>query len=279
MTVAQEVLRSTLFPGHPYQWTTVGREPSVQAISREDLLAYAREHMRAGNLSLAVFGNITPDDARDLVASALREFPSGDRTRPDPRSLAPELPAVIAQDDPSEQGIVLVGYPGIDILDPRNDALSLLQRISSGLSSDLAIDVRDQRGLAYFVGAMSLVGMEPGFYSFYAGTTAEAMNEVAERIQVEAERLRTEGPREEELQRAVEQAVAEHHMGLQNNLTLAQQCAMFELYGLGYRYALDLEDRLRVLTTEDLRQTADEVLDPERQVQVHLKPVGRRAGP
>ncbi|HMP74279.1 MAG TPA: pitrilysin family protein, partial [Kiritimatiellia bacterium] len=88
MTVAQEVLRNALFPGHPYRWTTAGREPALASITRDDLLHYAQQHLLAGNLSIAVFGNITPDHARDLVAPSLRDLPSGTLART-PRNFPP----------------------------------------------------------------------------------------------------------------------------------------------------------------------------------------------
>jgi len=49
--------------------------------------------------------------------------------------------------EPFEQTVLLAGFPGVSLKDPRSDALALLQTAMSGLSSDLAVSVRDKRGL------------------------------------------------------------------------------------------------------------------------------------
>jgi len=48
--------------------------------------------------------------------------------------------------------------------------MTLLQYVMNGLSSDLGIAVRENRGLAYFVGAYQQIGLEPGAFVVYAGT-------------------------------------------------------------------------------------------------------------
>ena len=48
-------------------------------------------------------------------------------------------------------------------------------------------------GLAYYVGAQNFIGLEPGYFAFYAGTTPEKAGLVEKEMLAEAEMLRVEG--------------------------------------------------------------------------------------
>ena len=93
----------------------------------------------------------------------------------------------------------------------------------------------------------------------YAGTTPEGCPEVEAQIQAQTERLRRTGLRPEEFSRAVEQLVAEQARTLQNNGGMAQQCALDELLGLGYRHSLTTAERLNDLAPDAVRAAAESI--------------------
>ena len=84
-------------------------------------------------------------------------------------------------------------------------------------------------------------------------------------INEQAARLAREGLREDEFRRAVEQLIAAQDMSLQSNSELAMGCAINELYGLGYRHALDQKIRLQNLTPAEVQRVAAHILEPGRQ--------------
>lgn len=276
MYVAQEALRQALFPNHPYRWDAGGSETSVQRITREEIQRLYHHYVSRSNLALAIFGDISADEARTLAESYLSAVPVGAGRVTHVEAPPPTLPVRHEQREPREQAILLMGYPGLDAHDPRNDALSVLQRTLSGLSSDLGIEIREKRGLVYFVGAFSLQALDPGFFAFYAGTHEEALPEVERLINEQAERLVRDGLREEEFRRAREQLLAAQDMSLQNNADLAMSCALNELYGLGYRYNLDRRERLERLTARAVQQVAADLLQPGRQAISVVRPEGKK---
>ena len=265
MYVAQEALRQALFPHHPYRWDAAGSEATVQGLTRDGLQEIYRRYVSRSNLVLSVFGDISAEEARALTETYFGQLPAGAGRVTHVEAAPPALPVRRVQREPREQAILLLGYPGFNAQDPRNDALAVLQKALSGLSSDLGIEIREKRGLVYFVGAFSLVALDPGFFAFYAGTHEEAVPEVERLMLEQAERLTRQGLRPDEFQRAVEQLVAAQDMNLQNNADLALGCALNELYGLGYRYGLEQRERLARLQPADIQRVAAELLAPERQ--------------
>ena len=148
-------------------------------------------------------------------------------------------------------------WPGIAVGDPREDAMSVLIDALSGLSSDLFLEVRDKRGLAYYTGATQFCGPVGGLFMIYAGTTEDGRAEVENQIQVQVDRLRRNGLRPEEFARAIEQLLSEQARALQNNAGLSQQCAIDELLGLGWRHALATSERLQLLDAAAVRAAAE----------------------
>ena len=142
----------------------------------------------------------------------------------------------------------------------------------TGLSSDLFIEVRDKRGLAYYTGATHFTGPVGGLFQIYAGTTEDGRAEVETQISAQADRFRQVGPRQDELDRAVEQLLADLARSRQNNASLAQQCALDELLGLGYRHSLETADRLRQLSTETVRAAAESIFSAPGDVTAVVRP-------
>jgi zinc protease len=72
-----------------------------------------------------------------------------------------------------KQAVIMVGFPGTTLAHPDRFALELIQEACSDLGSRLFLRIRERLGLAYYVGAQNFVGLIPGFFAFYAGTSPE----------------------------------------------------------------------------------------------------------
>ncbi len=264
MYLALDKLRAAIFGAHPYRWTDLGTREVVQGLTQAQIQQQHAGQVVAGNLVVSLFGDITEKEAVALVTQILKDVPAGAYAEVTPTLGGVQLPTHIEQTQPRQQAIVLAGFPGVSIFDPRKDALDVLQTAMSGLSSDLAISVRDERGLAYYVGAYQQPGIDPGIFVIYSGTRREAAAEVESLYLQEIERVTMQGLREEELIRAQRRIIADHEMQLQDNLSVAMTCGLNELYGLGFDYAFSTADRINALTIETVREAAASILTTNR---------------
>lgn len=277
--LAQQSLRQMLFPlGHPYRFMPEGQLETVAHITAGDLRAYHTRMTVSGNVVLAIFGDIAPDRAAALAEKYFRAFPGGPRPALEMAATAAEikLPNEQIQTVPKEQTILIQGFPGVALSDQRADALTMLQSILSGLSSDLMINIRDKEGLAYFAGAIHQPGVEPGLFAVYAGIQQNALERVKQLIAEELTRLTDGGIRPEEIDRARAQILSRHMHKLQLDGELARECALNELYGLGYDFSFHLEQRLRQITAEDLAAAA-RLFNPERMATAVITPDDNQA--
>ena len=67
------------------------------------------------------------------------------------------------------QGVIMVGYRGADIFSPDRYALQLIDEASSDLGSRFFIRIREQMGLAYYVGATQMEELVPGVLPVSSG--------------------------------------------------------------------------------------------------------------
>jgi zinc protease len=264
--VAQTALDAVLFAGHPYRWNPLGLRPAVETMDQPILTAYYRNQVVTGNLALSIFGDILPDDAERLAMRLIRPVPC----RPAPARTAvkatPTLPARVENREPKEQCIVVFGFPGVDLRDPRKEALQILEAAMSGMSSRIFHAVREERGLAYFASANQRVGVDPGMFILYAGTREEARAEVESLMLKEIVRVAREGLDANEIARGKNQLIADHEMRLQDGMSLAVACSLNELYGLGFAYDFTTRQRIESVTPDQIREAAASILSTNRMV-------------
>lgn len=262
--LAGQALRKSLFADHPYSLTPPGAKATVQAITRQDLLAFHRKSIVTDNIVISCFGDIATDRARELAALTFKRIPAGTRPALEHEPAAPHLPTRSECKAQKEQAIFMAGFPGLDLNDPGNDALLVLTEAMNGLSSDIMVKIRDKEGLAYFVHTFHQEGIEPGFIAICSGTMANALPRVETLVMDELARLANKGLRADEFERARCQLKSERISALQMNGNLARECATEELLGRGFEYSINAANRLAALTPASVREIAGKLFKTNR---------------
>jgi zinc protease len=165
-----------------------------------------------------------------------------------------------------KQAVLVIGFLGTSIFDPDRYALELLQEACSDLGSRLFMSIRDNLGLAYYVGAQNFLGLAPGYFSFYAGTAAEKVGLVETEIFKETALLCSEGLTPEELKRAKAKLIGQKKIERQDLGNLAMLTALDELYGLGYAISYSEDARYESVTAEEIKAVAQKYLQPNAAV-------------
>jgi zinc protease len=268
-----QAMRKKLFGPMGYGLDPLGNEGSVGSLGIADLAAFYKKMAAPGNCVLAVFGDVR---TVDLTASVQKAFgrwkanPVDVSLRTPPPTLT-KITRVVEMRD-KKQAVIVVGFPGLTVSDPDRYALELLQEGCSDLGSRLFLRVRDKLGLAYYVGAQHFPGLAPGYFSFYAGTAPEAVDQVEQELLNEAALLRTEGFTAEELARCKAKVIGQKKIARQDLGGLALAMALDELYGTGYRN-IDTEDaHYEGVTLDAIKDVARKYLTPDRAVISIIRP-------
>jgi zinc protease len=136
--------------------------------------------------------------------------------------------------------------------------MELLNEAYSGLGSRVFQRIRDELGLCYYVGATQLIGLEPGYFAFYAGTTPQNVGTCEKEIFAELDKPKADGLSDEELTRAKSGIVGQRRVRMQDNSELGIMVGLDELTGLGYDYFKTVDDKYRAVTLEDIKRVANQ---------------------
>jgi zinc protease len=272
-TVARNILRQALFTQHPYALRTNGSVESVQRLTQKDLLDFRDRYVVAKNGVIFVFGDVKAAEVKQLFDKALGGMKPGELALTDARPAAPlsKTETVESRKDKA-QGVIMVGYRGADVFSPDRYALELIDEASSDLGSRFFVRIREQMGLAYYVGASQMQGLVPGLFAFYLGTDPQKIEPVKTALLDEIRKLASDGLTSEELARAKKKLIGQQEIANQSNAAFGYHCALDELYGLGFNYYKQLEHDVDAVTLDDIKRVAGKYFRDQPYVLATVRP-------
>ncbi len=256
-SVARNILREAIFTDHPYGLRGKGSAEAVEKLKQKDLLRFRDRYVVARNCVISVFGNVTAAEVQELFEQMLATMKPGELAL---TAAKPSGPIAATREVQSvrdkAQGVLMVGYRGADLFSPDRTVLELIDEASSDLGSRFFIRIREQMGLAYYVGTMQLQGLVPGMFAFYLGTDPQKLAAVKKELLDEIALLAADGLTSEELRRAKKKIIGQQLIANQSNDTLGYTSALDELYGLGFDHYRQLETEVEAVTQEDVKRVA-----------------------
>ncbi len=272
-SVARNLMREALFMRHPYALRANGSMESVQHLKQKDLLDFRDRYLVARNSVIAVFGDVKAVEVKQLFEQLLGKMKPGNLALTDasPPPVLSKIETVQSLKDKA-QGVIMVGYRGVDMFSPDRFALELIDEASSDLGSRFFIRIREEMGLAYYVGATEMQGLVPGLFAFYLGTDPQKIEPVKTAFLDEIRKLASDGLTGEELARAKKKLIGQQEIANQSNDSLAQQSALDELYGLGFDHYKSLERDVNAVTLDDIKRVAAKYFRDQPYVLATVRP-------
>jgi len=213
--VAHRAFNAEIFLGH-----SLGRDPGgdrehVEAITPDDVRSFFSRHYRAESMVVAAAGPLEHDDMLRMIEQQFGGIPTGG-SRP-VRGAPVAVGGDVAIEDDTEQTHVVMGHRCIPRLDPRREALDVINHVfGGGLSSRLFEEVRERRGLAYAVYSGMASYDDAGVFQMYAGTQPGRSAEVQQVLRDELARLVRDGITDEELDVARGYLTGAFELGLED---------------------------------------------------------------
>ena len=265
-------MRETMFGRLGYGLDSLGTDTSLGAMKRHDLVNFHKLHAIPNNCVLALYGDVKTDQARAQAEQAFGLWPRGEEP-PAPRQPRPceGQQRTVHQRD-KEQAVVVLGYRGCTFRTPDRFALELIGEACSDLGSRLFLRIREELGLAYYVGAQSQPGLTPGFFTYYAGTAPQHVELVEAELLSEASKLAQEGLTEDELRRAKAKVIGQKKIARQDLGGLATMTGLDELYGLGFDANEREDEHLQAVTCADTQAAAVKYFNPNHSVVALSRP-------
>ena len=260
-------MRRALFGNAGYGLDMLGTPESLATLRVADLRDYYKKLVVPANCVIAIYGDVRPGEVKAAVEKAFASWPAGAASSSDtilPNGL-PNLGGVrrVFDTRDKKQAVLVIGYTGTMLRDPDRYALELLQEACSDLGSRLFLRIREQLGLAYYVGAQHSPGLTRGYFAFFVGTMPDKVDVVERELLNEAALLRADGLTEAELSRAKAKVLGQRKIARQDLGGLAMTAALDELYGLGYRHSDNDDAFYEAVTLDQVKAVAQKYLTPD----------------
>jgi zinc protease len=135
-----------------------------------------------------------------------------------------------------------------------------------GLMGRIGDVVREQSGLAYYAYSSISAGIGPGAWYVSAGVNPANVEKATDLIAQELKRYVNEGISAEELADSQANYVGRLPLSLESNGGVAGALLNIERFDLGLDYYRQYPDLIKAVTLDDICETAQKYIDPERLV-------------
>jgi zinc protease len=283
----QEVTAAA-FHAHPYRHPTIGWLGDLQAMTRDDLFGYYRQHYVPNNATLVIVGDVDADEALRSAARRFDGIPAGTvsqkRYTPEPQQLG-ERRLEISKEGTT--AYLKIGHRAPAANDEDFFALLVLDAVLTGAKGlNLWASFRTpppQRsarlyqalvntGLASAVAGGVVPTQDPFLYTISLtatdGTTLDAVEEAAVRA---LEDVRANGITPPELAKAKTQLRARLVFEQDSVSNIGHQLGFFETIAT-WRYFPDIASRIDAVTMEEVAKVAAERLLPSNRVIGRFEP-------
>ncbi|MFI5370367.1 MAG: M16 family metallopeptidase [Candidatus Eisenbacteria bacterium] len=274
-----DVLAAQSWGAHPLGRPILGTGETVDAFTREQLVAYHARRYRADQMVVAATGGLEHEHVVELAAGTL-EPPLG---APMPLSEPPQpvAPRVAHEVQDVQQLYIGLASRGVPDGHPDRYPLVVLNALfGGGMSSRLFQSVREEAGLAYSVYSALEFYRDAGALLIHMGVSPERGREALARTHQELTRIAAEGPEVEEIEAARGQ--------IRGSILLDHESVSSRMFHLAGEEILrgtftgseDLVTRIEAVTDDQVRDVARRYLDPARWTLAALGPApGGPLGP
>jgi zinc protease len=258
-----------LYGNHPYAHHPLGTPASLGSISRADLAAHHARYYVGANALIAIVGNASTAEAKDIAQRAIGSLPRGEPAPP----LAPvPLPQGRRQliDFPAQQSHIRLGHPAIARSDPDFFPLVVGNYTlgGGGLVSRLSDEIREKRGYAYSVYSYFVPMRAAGPFSIGLQTKNAQRDEAIALVRKLLADFVERGPTPQELDAAKRHLTGSFPLRLDSNRKIAENLAYIGFYGLPLDYLDTFIANIEAVTAEQVRAAFKRHVHPQNAVTV-----------
>jgi predicted Zn-dependent peptidase len=196
------VYESLVYGDQPLGWDIIGRKETVRAATRETFLDYIGRWYKPPRMVVGVGGQIG-DDLLPMLERLLGDLPN------EPADATLEAPSpdddrrVKLHHKDSDQAHLILGAPSYPMTHPDRYVLQLLATVlGGGMSSRLWTEVRERRGLGYYIYGLNYSYTDAGSLYAQAGVDIARIDDAVTTIVEQFRRIADEPVPAEELEKA-----------------------------------------------------------------------------
>ncbi len=270
MQKVSDVFEELLYEGSPLSWDVAGTKETVGAIKQGDFIKYREMFYYPKNMVLAIAGKFEQDGVLKLAEKYFGGIKNGGSGGVEGRKKAMQMnpgrkPGVKLVTKKTEQAHLVLGVRGNPLGHPDRYVESVMASIlGGGMSSRLFTEIRERRGLAYYVRCAQAHYTDNGHLSARAGVRLDKIEETVSVILREYNKLKNSKVKNSELKKAKEYLKGRFALGLEDTYSMADFAAEQEILEGKIETIEEIMAGIDNVAISDIQRLAQEFFQNER---------------
>jgi zinc protease len=261
--LAAQSWKKRAYGTHPYSRMGLGTADGLAALGADDLRDYFQRYLTRENMVISVVGDITPEALSAFLDTHLSSLPASYQ----PDSIVADIQISAALDDEMidfdvPQTVILFGTEGLKREDPDYIPAYVMNEIlgGNGLTSRLAGEIREKRGLTYGIGTALVPSTHGGRWQGQFSTRNDMARDALALLKQQLAFFAKDGPSDEELARSKAFLIGSFALRLDNTADLANFITIMQLQNLGSDYMEKRNALIASVTKEQVAAAAKRLL-------------------
>lgn len=259
-----DIYEQLLYGDTPLGWDTGGTPDIIRSLKREDFMKYMDSLYSADNMTVVVAGNIQMDSIHKEIEDKFGDVKNfkvaGFKKAIDKQ----DRPIVKVKHKRTEQAHFALGVRTIGLHDKKDryplDVLASI--LGGGMSSRLFYEIRERRGISYYVRTNSDNYTDVGYLATYVGSDPKRIDEAIKVVTDEYLKVSQKGEiTKEELTKAKEYMKGHFVLELEDTRSAAVMYASQEILQKELKNPPEILDLIEKVTIDDVHRVAKEYLD------------------
>ena len=279
-----ELFEGLLFKNHPLGYPTTGYKETVGKFTRQTFLDYMENLYKPSNVILVIVGGISVGNRHacylkkyiDIIQEKFSLWKDGQKASFLSFSDNQNSPQILIKTKKTEQAHLVLGYRGLGYTDKKRYVQSVLMTIlGGGMSSRLFYQLRERRGLCYYIHSGSEPFSETGYVYTRAGLTADfkKINEAIKVIIDENQKIAEGELKDEELKKAKEMVKGRLILSLEDTHDLASFIGRKLIFEGKIVEPQEVIKKIDAITKEEIINLAKELFVKEKLNLALLSPI------
>lgn len=254
-----------MFAGHALGHNILGDEKSLLSFNSESGISFMKRFYAPENIVFFSMGRMPFAKILKMAEGALSgiTFPMAKRNRVAPPEI---VPSACKQHKDTHQAHVLIGGRAYSMFNEKRIPLFLLNNLlgGPGMNNRLNVSLREKHGLVYNVESNVTSYTDTGLASIYFGTDPKNRDKALALVHKELAKLREVKLTATQLATAKKQVIGQLGVSGDNKEGLFLGLGKSFLHYNRYDTLPEVFAKVESLTTEEIREVANEVFAPER---------------
>lgn len=258
------IFESLLWGDQPAGWEIAGDEKTIRSLGRKDFTDYFYSQYVSQN-AVVVLAGAYPKGAEKKLEHEFKSLRKAKSKSSAPTKRLKGGVKILIENKKIESSNLVLGLEGFGMYSPKRFASNMLGVILGGnASSRLFSEVREKRGLAYYIGAGNTLYTDSGYFEVSAGVPHDKTKIALEVIIEELKKIKLDGVKKDELKKAKDYIRGTTKISFESSSALASFFGEQIVFNQTLMTPEESLRKLELVSAYQIQSLARELFRPER---------------